>query len=756
MTAPVRLRANRTLPWRREQREVGQEIEPLIARFNGPNRDQQVDLVSRAYQKARASHEGQRRKSGEPYIVHPVAVATIVAEIGLDEFTVAAALLHDAVEDTGCTLEEVEAEFGPEVAALVDGVTKLDRLHFDSKEAQQAATFRKMLVAMSKDLRVLIIKLADRLHNLRTIGSLPAWKQERTAQETLDVYAPLAHRLGMQEIKSQLEDLSFAALHPKRYATIENMVAVRAPERDIYLTQILEDVRQRLAELHIEAEVTGREKHLYSIYEKMVVKGREFDEINDLVGIRVIVGSVRDCYAALGSIHATWKPVQGRFKDYVAMPKFNLYQSLHTTVVGPQGKPIEVQIRTLEMHQRSEFGVASHFRYKDGVKSFDGRGAATTGDDLDLPWLNRIVDWEKETSDHHEFMESLKIDLDEEEVFVFTPKGDVVTLQAGSTPVDFAYSIHTDVGHRTIGAKVDGKLVTLSQKLNSGETIEIFTSGVEGAGPSRDWLQFVRTPRAAGKIKQWFSRERREDAIVSGRDDIDAALRREGLPVRKIAAAQLMARVAEQLSYPDLDSLYAAVGEHRVSARSIATKIARELSSGSKPDSKPATLPVTVRRSERSTRGHVGVHVEGLDDVLIRLSRCCTPVPGDPIVGFVTRGRGVSVHRADCANAVSLSASQNDRLIEVDWDNESESAKFVASVEVKAYDRSRLLSDVAMLFSSQHVNIISATTLTGSDRIARLRFEFEIADPSHLESLLREVRRIDGVYDAYRVLPGRN
>ncbi|MDA3039297.1 MAG: bifunctional (p)ppGpp synthetase/guanosine-3',5'-bis(diphosphate) 3'-pyrophosphohydrolase [Actinomycetota bacterium] len=762
MPATARARANRTLPWRREQREVGEEIGPMVARFKGPNSDQQVDLVARAYQKAKVAHQRQRRKSGEPYIVHPVAVATIVAAIGLDEFTVAAALLHDAVEDTGCTLEEVEAEFGHEVAVLVDGVTKLDRLRFDSKEAQQAATFRKMLVAMSKDLRVLIIKLADRLHNLRTIGALPAWKQERTARETLDVYAPLAHRLGMQDIKSQLEDLSFAALHPKRYATIENMVAVRAPERDIYLTQVLEDVRHPLAELHIEANVTGREKHLYSIYEKMVVKGREFDEINDLIGIRVIVDSVRDCYAALGSIHATWKPVQGRFKDYVAMPKFNLYQSLHTTVIGPQGKPIEVQIRTLEMHDRSEFGVASHFRYKDRAKGTenrngrDGRDAAGVNDDLDLPWLSRIIDWEKETSDHHEFMESLKIDLDQEEVFVFTPKGDVMTMPVGSTPVDFAYSIHTDVGHRTIGAKVDGKLVALSQKLNSGETVQIFTSGLEGAGPSKDWLQFVGTPRAAGKIKQWFSRERREDAIVTGREDIDTALRREGLPVRKIASSQTLARIAEQLSYPDLESLYADVGEHRVSARSIAARVARELTEGTREEPQPATLPITARRPENTSRGQVGVHVEGLDGVLIRLSRCCTPVPGDPIVGFVTRGRGVSVHRADCANAVSLSASQNDRLIEVDWDNDAESAKFVASVEVKAYDRARLLSDVAMLFSGHHVNIISATTLTGSDRIARLKFDFEIADPSHLESLLREVRRIDGVYDVYRAMPGRS
>ncbi|MFT7597282.1 MAG: guanosine-3',5'-bis(diphosphate) 3'-pyrophosphohydrolase [Acidimicrobiales bacterium] len=740
--------AHRTLPWKRERQEVGEEIGPLVAGFEGPRRDEQVDLVARAFQMARDAHSTQRRKSGEPYITHPVAVATIVAELGLDEFTIAAALLHDAVEDTGVTLDDLTANFGAEVAAIVDGVTKLDRLRFDTKEAQQAATFRKMLVAMSKDLRVLLIKLCDRLHNLRTIAALPAWKQERTARETLDVYAPLAHRLGIQEVKSQLEDLSFAALHPKRYATIDNMVAVRAPEREIYLTQVLEDVRLRLKELKIEADVTGREKHLYSIYEKMVVKGREFDEIHDLIGIRVIVGSVRDCYAALGSIHATWKPVQGRFKDYVAMPKFNLYQSLHTTVVGPQGKPIEVQIRTLEMHNRSEFGVASHFLYKE-TDAITGAAA----DEIDLPWLTRIIDWEKETSDHREFMASLKVDLDQDEVFVFTPKGDVVTLPTGSTPVDFAYSIHTDVGHRTVGAKIDGKLVALSQILESGETVEIFTSRVEGAAPSKDWLLFVASPRAASKIKQWFSRERREDAISAGQDDVIAALRREGLPVQKIVAGEIIPTVAEKMNFADVESMYAAVGEHHVAARSVAARIAKELEGVSREIEE--TLPVTARRTRRTPRGSAGVHVEGLDDVLIRLSRCCTPVPRDEIIGFVTRGRGVSVHRTDCANAMSLSAHQNDRVIDVEWDAEVDAGNFVAAVEIKAYDRARLLSDVVLLLADHHINIVSSTAVTGADRIARLKFEFEIADPSHLDNLLRAVRKIDGIYDAYRALPGR-
>lgn len=735
----------RVLPWRRDSSLEISEISPLVAGFDGPERDEHIALVQQAYEMAAVAHAPQRRKSGEPYITHPLAVATIVAGLGLDVITICAALLHDAVEDTPLTLGEIEAAFGADCAAIVDGVTKLDRLRFDSKEAQQAATFRKMLVAMAKDVRVLLIKLCDRMHNMRTIAGMPAWKQERTARETLDVYAPLAHRLGIQEVKTQLEDLSFAALHPKRYATIDHMVAVRAPERELYLTQVLEDVRGRVTELGIQAEVTGREKHLYSIYEKMVLKGKEFGEIHDLIGIRVVVDSVRDCYAALGSIHATWKPVQGRFKDYVAMPKFNLYQSLHTTVIGPQGKPIEVQIRTTEMHARAEFGVAAHYVYKELPQG---------STQVDLPWLDRIIEFEDETNDPSLFMANLKVDLDQDEVFVFTPKGEVITLPAGSTPVDFAYTIHTDVGHRTVGAKVDGRLVSLADPLASGETVEIFTSKAADASPTRDWLTFVRSPRAASKIKQWFSRERREDAISNGQEDLQAAMRREGLPVQKIASAGVIATVAEKLNYGDAAELYAAIGEGHASAQSVAARIAKELDAAT--GRVEESLPVTARRQRRRRSGNeAGVHVEGLDDVLVRLSRCCTPVPGDEIIGFVTRGRGVSVHRSDCANAISLSANQNDRLIDVEWDLDGSNTHFIASAEVKAYDRSHLLSDVTILFSENHVNILSATTATGDDRIARLRFEFEIADPSHLDDLLRSIRKIDGVYDAYRVLPGR-
>ena len=737
---------DRVLPWRRNERPPADEVAPLLSAYRARHPKAPTGLITRAYLTASDAHRGQSRRSGEPYIQHPLAVARIVADLGLDDVTIAAALLHDAVEDTGVDLESVEDDFGPDVMAIVDGVTKLERIKFDTKEAQQAASMRKMLVAMAKDLRVLIIKLSDRLHNLRTIAALPAWKQERTARETIDIYAPLAHRLGMQEVRQELEDLSFAALHPKRYAEIDHMVSMRSPERDLYLAQVLEQVRSRLAELRINAEVTGRPKHLYSIYEKMVVKGREFDDIFDLVGIRVIVDSVKDCYAALGSIHATWKPVQGRFKDYVAMPKFNLYQSLHTTVVGPQGKPLEVQIRTYEMHARAEQGVAAHWQYKDGH-----------ADSADIAWLNRIIDWQSETSDPEQFMQNLKIDLEQDEVFVFTPKGKVVTLAAGATPIDFAYSIHTEVGHACIGARVNGRLVPLDSKLASGDTVEIFTSKVEGAGPSRDWIHIVATPRAASKIRQWFSRERREDAVDTGREELIKAMRREGLPVQKLANGPVLHEIASELNYVDLDALYAAVGENHVSGKAIAARVARKVRTVDPGNDDDETLPSTARQPRRPAsrkRPPAGVHVEGLDDLMVRLSRCCTPVPGDEILGFVTRGRGVSVHRADCANAVSLADGQGDRLIDVDWD-ESHQGTFVAAIEVKALDRGRLLRDVAASMSDHHVNILSSTTHTGSDRVSKMRFEFELADPSHLDSLLATLRGIDAVYEAYRVVPGQ-
>ncbi len=737
---------DRVLGWRRHPSGAPEPppdpLGPITDAYLERHPDGDVSSIVEAYDLAERCHADQVRFSGDAYITHPLAVAAVVAEIGLDATSISAALLHDAVEDTGLPLEDVAKRFGPDVEAIVDGVTKLDRIQFHSREAQQAATVRKMLVAMAKDWRVLVIKLADRLHNMRTIAAMPEWKQRRTAQETLDIYAPLAHRLGIQEIKWQLEDLAFATLYPKRYAEIEQMVATRAPERDIYLAQVLENVRDRLAELGIDAEVSGRPKHLWSIYEKMVVRGREFDEIYDLVGIRVLLSSDKDCWAALGAIHASWSPVQGRFKDYINTPKFNLYQSLHTTVVGPQGKPLEVQIRTREMHHRAEFGIAAHWGYKEGSTA------------ADAAWVQGIVDWQADTPDPVEFLENLKLDLVQDEVYVFTPKGKVISLAAGSTPIDFAYAIHTEVGHRCIGARVNGRLSPLESPLHSGDTVEIFTSKVPTAGPSRDWLQIVVTARARNKIRQWFSRERREDAIETGRDELAKALRREGLPVQKVGGSAALAGLAERMNYTDLDALYAAIGDNHVSARSVAQRLARELRGGDHDEK----LPITAIPSRRpSGRKPVGVYVEGLDDVMVRLSRCCTPVPGDEIIGFVTRGRGVSVHRANCANAISLSAGTNgstERLIEVEWDRDR-SGTFTASIEVRALDRSRLLTDVTRVLSEHHLNILSSSSHTGPDRVSRMRFEFELADPAHLDSVLGSLRQLDSVYDAYRIVPGK-
>ncbi|QYG93389.1 bifunctional (p)ppGpp synthetase/guanosine-3',5'-bis(diphosphate) 3'-pyrophosphohydrolase [Iamia sp. SCSIO 61187] len=732
---------DRVLPWRRSAAPRDEVLAPLLHDYRAQHPKGSTATIVKAYDVAKAAHEGQRRKSGEAYVTHPLAVARIVAGLGLDDITISAALLHDAVEDTGMSLADVEREFGAQVRHLVDGVTKIERLQFDSKEAQQAATVRKVLVAMSRDLRVIIIKLADRLHNMRTLAAMPDWKQQRVAQETLDVYAPLAHRLGMQDLRQQLEDLAFATQKPKHYAEIDHMVTMRAPERDLYLMQVLEEVRGRIKELRIDADVTGRPKHYWSIYEKMVVKGRGFDDIFDLVGIRVLVDQVKDCYAALGSIHATWTPVQGRFKDYIAHPKFNLYQSLHTTVVGPQGKPLEVQIRTREMHGRAEVGVAAHWSYKE---------PGSDGDQM--LWLNRIVEWQSEISDPERFLDQLKVDLDQDEVYVFTPKGRIITLVNGATPIDFAYAVHTEVGHTCAGAKVNGRLVPLDHTLTSGDTCEIVTSRTQGAGPKRDWLQIVKTPKAANRIRQWYSRERREDAIETGREGLDKALRREGLPIRD--ASTVLADIAHELNYVDLDSLHAAIGEHHVSPESVANRIAKRLHSGD-PDHEEQ-LPITARAPRaRRPRSTIGVHVEGLDDVMVRLAKCCTPVPGDEIMGFVTRGRGVSVHRTDCANAVSLSQGQGGRLIEVEWD-QSGSGSFTAAVEIKALDRPRLLGDTSSAFADLDINILACESRSDPDRDTTMRFEVELGDPSHLDSVLRAIRGLDGVFEAYRVMPGRN
>ena len=718
---------------------VAELLEPVLHAFAGQHPGAETLEIVRAARVAAEAHHGQFRRSGEPYVSHPVAVAGIAADLGLDETTVVAALLHDAVEDTGITLEDLERDFGADVAAVVDGVTKLDRLAFDSKEAQQAATIRKMFIAMASDWRVLLIKLADRLHNMRTLAVMPVAKQQRIAQETLDVYAPLAHRLGVQQVKWQLEDLCFATLHPKRYAEIEQMVAARAPERDAYVGNVLDQLRGQLAEAGVICEVSGRSKHLWSIYEKMVVRGKEFDDIFDLVGLRIITTEERDCWAALGVIHALWRPVQGRFKDYINSPKFNLYQSLHTTVIGPGGKPVEIQIRTTEMHAKAEYGIAAHWSYKEAASA------------AELAWMQRITDADVESSDPVRFLESIKADLEQDEVYVFTPKGRVIALSADSTPVDFAYAVHTEIGHRCIGAKVNGRLVPLDSRLASADTVEIFTSKSESAGPSRDWVNFVASSRARNKIRQWFSRERREDALESGREAMTRELRRESMPIATTLSSAAFSAVAESLNLADDESLFVAIGEGQISASSVVQRLLREMRGGEE------QIATTVTRSSRTPRSPhrrtAGIWVEGLDDVMVHLARCCTPVPGDQIIGFVTQGRGVSVHRSDCSNAEALGERSQDRVIEVEWDASGEGV-FRATLEVLAFDRSRLLADITQTVSEHRLNIVAARTATTADRVSRMTFDIELADPNHLEALINSIRLLDGVFDAYRVLPG--
>ena len=729
----------RILPWRRSAAPVHTEIQGVVDRYRARWPKSAPDLFLRAYETADQAHQGQRRKSGEPYILHPVAVASVVAEMGLDDVSIAAALLHDAVEDTAVELIQIQTEFGHDVATIVDGVTKLDRVRFATKEAQQAATLRKMLVAMASDLRVLLIKLADRLHNMRTIGALRPAKQEQIARETLDVYAPIAHRLGMQEVRNELEDLAFAALYPKRYAEIDRLIAERTPAQEAYVEGVLEKVRDRLATTSIDGEVTGRRKHHWSVYEKMIVKGRSFDEIFDLVGIRVVVSTVRDAYAALGSIHSTWKPVSGRFKDYIAMPKFNLYQSLHTTVVGPKGVSVEVQIRTREMHGRAEHGVAAHWRYKDPS---EGSGA-------DMSWLNNIVDWQAETDDPEEFMRTLAVDLDQDEVYVFTPKGDVLTLATQATPIDVAYAIHTDIGDSMIGAKIDGRLVPLDRQLQSGDTVEVFTSKLEGAGPSREWLDIATTPRARNSIRQWFARTDREEKLELGREQLLEALREEGLRAQLLIDSDELRHVAEQFNRSDLGVLFEAVGKGDLEASSIAKRLVAGLRGEDSTQRLPAK-PAQHRGSRR--RRTSGVHVEGFDDSLVRLAGCCNPVPRDEILGFVTKGRGISVHRDDCANAFELVDASGARQVEVDWDA-AFSGQFRTMIEVRALDRDHLLADVVYVISDHHLSISTAHTFTGDDQVSVLQFEVEVGDPTLLEQLLAAVRNVDGVFDSHRVVP---
>ena len=702
----------------------------------------EVALLEKAFTTAETAHTGQLRKSGDPYITHPVAVAEILAELGLDIPTIAAALLHDTVEDTPYSLAEVKRDFGDEVAGLVDGVTKLDKLSYGPDA--EAETVRKMVVAMSRDIRVLVIKLCDRLHNARTWQYVSIESAQRKARETIDIYAPLANRLGMNAIKWELEDLSFKTLEPKKYEEIDRLVIERSPSRTKLTEEFVDTLKADLKTEKIKGEVTGRQKHLYSVYQKMVVRGRDFNDIYDLVGIRVLVEDVRDCYAVLGAVHARWSPVPGRFKDYIAMPKFNLYQSLHTTVIGPNGKAVEIQIRTEDMHARAEYGIAAHWKYKLGKKNKSEVASP------DMLWLKQLHEWQQETSDVNEFLDALRYDLRTPEVFVFTPKGSVIALPEGSTPVDFAYAVHTEVGNHCVGAKVNGKLVALAAPLANGDVIEIVLNKSETSGPNRDWLAFAKSPRARSKIKAWFSKERREEAIDAGKESIARQMRKAGLPLQKILAGHALLELAHELRYSDIESLYAAVGDGYVSSVSIIEKLVTALGlddTHEEPAVENLISGATIHAPKRSASG---VIVEGVGEVLIKLARCCTPVPGDAITGFITKGSGVSIHRVDCINVADLELNQGDRMVGVKWDPNAKSI-YLVNIQVEALDRSRLLSDVTRTLSDQQVNILSAAVSTSRDRVAISRFSFEMADASHLDAILSAVRNIEGVYDVSRV-----
>jgi GTP diphosphokinase / guanosine-3',5'-bis(diphosphate) 3'-diphosphatase len=732
-----------------ETGEKHQELlDELLAELAGYETPVDRELITRAFRYAAAAHEGQQRRSGEPFIMHPVGVAKICAQLRLDDQTLAAALLHDVVEDTEHDLDDVRSEFGEEIARLVDGVTKLTRVQFQSREQAEAENYRKMVVAMSEDVRVILVKLTDRLHNLRTIEYLGKQKQIQKAKEALEVYAPLAHRLGIHTLKWELEDLSFQILHPRKYEEIKTMVAERRADREGHVAEAADVLTRELAKVDIPAEISGRAKHFYSIYDKMVKKGREFNEIYDLTAMRVIVErdgeeGTRDCYGALGLIHSLWKPMPGRFKDYVAMPKFNGYRSLHTTVIGPEGRPLEIQVRTRAMHETAELGVAAHWAYTHSGKR------ASSADAEWNAWVKQLMDVHAEESDSREFVKSFRTDLFDEEVFVFTPKGEVKTLPAGATPIDFAYAVHTDVGHRTVGAKVNGRIVPLHYKLKSGDRVEVLTSK-SGRGPSRDWLSLVASSRARNKIRQFFSREQKEDLEAKGRESLEHALKAQNLPYRKLAGSAVLAGVIRESGYKKAEDFYLALGAGKLTAGSIVNKVLQKL----KVDQVAEEAPVLPRKKPKArdalASNTYGITVVGVEDVLVRLAKCCTPVPGDGIVGYISLGKGITIHRGDCPNVRALMRNP-ERFTPVDWDGGA-SQIFRVQIAVDSWDRPRLLEDVARTFAEHAANIVSYGGAV-EDQMARNWYVAEVTDVKELRSLLNSLRNVDGVFDAYRVTP---
>ncbi len=735
------------------------ELQRLTSAYLGES-DQ--EMLAKAFRFASEAHEGQCRKSGEPFVAHPVEVALILADLRMDVETLVAALLHDTVEDTKTTTAQVAKEFNDQIAQLVEGVTKITRIEVESLSDEQAQTIRKMFVAMSKDIRVIVIKLADRLHNMRTLGALREDRRIFKARETLEIYAPIAHRVGISNIKWELEDLSFYYLEPNKYKQVSRMVTESRSEREDYLDEIIHTLHDEMEKVGIQAQIMGRPKHLYSIYQKMTKKGKGFSEIYDLIAVRIIVKSVKDCYSALGAVHTLWHPMPGRFKDYIAMPKFNMYQSLHTTVIGPAGRPLEVQIRTEEMHRTSEYGVAAHWRYKER----GGRGEDAL--DQQLSWLRQMVDWQDEAQDSREFLKDLKVDLAPNEVFVFTPKGEVMSLRAGSTPVDFAYAIHTEVGNHCVGAKVNGSIVPLTYELQLGDRVEVLTQ--KSASPSRDWLNQVKTPSARSKIRSYFSRATRGDDLQSGRDKLTREMRKHGLGVSSAQSMRAIKTVSEHLGYNDPDDMLVNIGTGKESAQHVANRLLKILvDRGSEEgptfgfgasDMSTGKLPpmiTTVKKPVKpESHSSNGVVVKGVDDVLVRLSRCCNPVPGDEILGFVTRGRGVSVHRADCPNAQDL-MTEPERIIDVAWENEpSKNTSYQVEVFIEALDRMNLLRDVAVMLSEVGANVLSSSTTSHRDGMVEMRFLFQVSDINHIDIVLSKLRSIETVFDARRMLPGES
>jgi guanosine-3',5'-bis(diphosphate) 3'-pyrophosphohydrolase len=701
--------------------------------------------VEAAFAFACESHADQRRRSGEDFITHPIGVAKICAGMRLDTPTLCAALLHDTVEDTSASLDQVTERFGDEIAQLVDGVTKLTGITFQSRDENQAENYRKMMVAMATDIRVILIKLADRLHNMRTLGALSKQKQIEKARETLEIFAPLAHRLGIHAIKWELEDLAFATLHPRKYEEIKALVNQHRTERERYVEEAGGFLREELAKVGIEAEISGRAKHFFSIYTKMTKKGREFNEIFDLTAMRVLVGSVKDCYGAIGIIHSLWKPMPGRFKDFVAMPKANMYQALHTTVIGPEGRPLEIQIRTPQMHDLAEYGIAAHVIYKEGGGTGDPKKEKMT-------WLRQLLESEQE-QDPAEFLESLKVDLFEDEVFVFTPKGEVKSLSAGSTPLDFAYAVHTDVGHRCVGAKVNGKIVPLHYQLRSGDIVEVLTAKQE-RGPSRDWLALVRTSRARNKIRAWFKQERREDAERRGREILQGALRKRDLPPQKLAGSSLLADVIREMGFRKADDFYIALGQSKISEKTVANKLMQRLKAGEAVAEEKPFQDLGRGKEDQARRiadaSNYGIKVKGIDEVPVRLAKCCRPVPGDKIVGYVSLGRGITIHRADCKNVKALRKSP-ERFTGVAWEGDNE-ASYRVELQVDGYDRTRLLEDLSRTFAEAGINILEATC-TVKHPMIKNRFVIEVGDTKQLKQCIGRLRQVDSVFDVYRVTP---